>query len=237
MKKFISIIILSLFLFGNAQTNEDVAKIIENCADNAQLREDNKFIENYRLEYGLQNEIKITSENLESNKRMIVFLEEEIDLIENKWDDEEKFFKDHYNEYLSSGLLNKNVSYLSLFSDKWLKTITGDLRYQDRYRKKIMSNYFVNKDFTYREILKALDDNRRWVKEKEDRINYWKTEKGKNEFNLKLNNKVNLLKKSISSSKKKELKDKLNNSDYVELFKLCEQARMESPILFDTKFK
>jgi len=237
MKKFISIIILSLFLFGNAQTNEDVAKIIENCADNAQLKEDNKFIENYRLEYGLQNEIKITSENLESNKRMIVFLEEEIDLIENKWDDEEKFFKDHYNEYLSSGLLNKNVSYLSLFSDKWLKTITGDLRYQDRYRKKIMSNYFVNKDFTHREILKALDDNKRWAKEKEDRINYWKTEKGKNEFNLKLNNKVNHLKKSISSSKKKELKDKLNNSDYVELFKLCEQARMESPILFDTKFK
>ena len=237
MKKFISIIILSLFLFGKAQTNEDVAKIIENCADNAQLREDNKFIENYRLEYGLQNEIKITSENLESNKRMIVFLEEEIDLIENKWDDEEKFFKDHYNEYLSSGLLNKNVSYLSLFSDKWLKTITGELRYQDRYRKKIMSNYFVNKDFTHREILKALDDNKRWAKEKEDRINYWKTEKGKNEFNLKLNNKVNLLKKSISSSKKKELKDKLNNSDYVELFKLCEQARMESPILFDTKFK
>lgn len=237
MKKFISIIILSLFLFGNAQTNEDVAKIIENCADNAQLKEDNKFIENYRLEYGLQNEIKITSENLESNKRMIVFLEEEIDLIENKWDDKEKFFKDHYNEYLSSGLLNKNVSYLSLFSDKWLKTITGDLRYQDRYRKKIMSNYFVNKDFTYREILKALDDNKRWAKEKEDRINYWKTEKGKNEFNLKLNNKVNHLKKSISSSKQKELKNKLNNSDYVELFKLCEQVRMESPILFDTKFK
>jgi hypothetical protein len=237
MKKLLGIMVLGLFFYESAHSNEDVAKIIENCADNAQLKEDHKFIENYRLEYGLQNEIKITSENLESNKRMIVFLEEEIDLIENKWDDEEKFFKDHYNEYLSSGLLNKNVSYLSLFSDKWLKTITGELRYQDRYRKKIMSNYFVNKDFTYREILKALDDNRRWVKEKEDRINYWKTEKGKNEFNLKLNNKVNLLKKSISSSKKKELKDKLNNSDYVELFKLCEQARMESPILFDTKFK
>ena len=237
MKNLIlTILVLSLFC-GNVVANEDVAKIIENCADNAQLKQDNKFIENYRLEYGLQNEIKITLENLESNKRMIVFLEEEIDLIENKWDYEKKFFEDNYNEYLSSGLLNKDLPYLSLFSDKWLKTITGELRYQDRYRKKIMSNYFVNKDFTYREIQKALDDNKRWVIEKENRINYWKTEKGKNEFNMKLDDKINHLKKSFKLSKNRMLKDKLNNSDYVELFKICEQARMESPVLFDTKFK
>ena len=94
--------------------------------------------------------------------------------------------------------------------------------------------------------MSALEDNKRRQKEKRERFEYLLTNKGQNELNTKLRknaeNTVSFFKSIIKLDLTEKIKtdkftDALGSFSYVDFFRICETARMESPILFDTRFK
>lgn len=243
IKKLFLTILFTLFLSGGASADKDIAKIIENCADRQVQKKEIEFLEKYKAAYDLEAEFIYLTNTLQIYERWIKFLENEIEVLNNDWDKNYAFYLEHKNEY--EGISN-NLPYLTRFSDKYLENITGDLLKQDTYRKKVGSTYFLDKEITRKQLNKALSDNKRWLEEKKSRIDYLLTPDGENEFNNKL--KINMLSisKEFQLIRKQNLTKKIDKNEYefggskfsyVDFFKICESARMESPILFDTKFK
>ena len=244
MKKlFSTILVLGFLLSGNAFSDEDVAKTIERCADHLVKHEEAKLLEDYKAAYDLEAEMIFLTNSLQDIERWIKFLKNELDVLDKEWDQNYAFYQKHLDEYKD---IKNDRTYLSRFNDKYLKNITGDLLYQDSYRKKIGSTYFLNRDITRKQIKKALDDNERWDKEKKERVNYLLTPEGEKEFNAKLKVKMLKIKHDFKTLRKQELIKKIEDNkydyltssfSYVEFFKICETARMGNPILFNTKFK
>jgi predicted RNA-binding protein with RPS1 domain len=165
--------------------------------------------------------------------------------LDANWDAHKKFYLENLESYKTQGLLSDRP-YLSRINDKYLKNITGELLEQDRLRGKLISTYFVDKEITTKQILSALEDNKRRQKEKRERFEYLLTNKGQNELNAKLRknaeNTVSLFKSIIKLDVTEKIKtdkftDALGSFSYVDFFRICETARMESPILFDTRFR
>lgn len=227
---------LGLLFSGNSYSNIDVVKKIENCTDNAWAKEEKKFIQKYLSDYSYEAEIKYNNERLVAHKRWVKFLLEEKELLK-KWDEYKEEWYLPQLEQLKKQKLVLDVPYLSRINDKYLETITGDLLTQDRFRKKYISNYFFDKNKTTKQIDKALNDNIRWSKEKEDKIDYLNSDTGRKEYKNNLDKKIKSIKASHIAWKKRDLKQKLKETEYTEFFKICEKARMESPILFDIKFE
>ena len=245
MKKLIFTILFTLFLSGGASADKEIAKVIENCADRLVQKEEIEILEKYKAVYDLEAQFIYLNNTLQIHERWINFLENEIEVLNNDWDKNYAFYLEHNNEYEDLGISN-NLPYLSRFSDKYLKEITGNLLKEDSYRKKVGSTYFLDKEITRKQLNKALSDNNRWLEEKKSRIDYLLTPKGENEFNNKLKTKMLSISKEFQLIREQNLTEKINKNEYefggskfsyVDFFKICESARMESPILFDTKFK
>ncbi|MDA7733657.1 hypothetical protein N8841_04130 [Candidatus Pelagibacter sp.] len=247
MRKLLSIIILNLYLsvVAIADDTSNAMRVLENCADEQIEKKLLKVLDEYKENFGIEAEIKFIQKSLEKIDRWIVFLEKEVELLDTNWDAHKKFYLENLESYKTQGLLSDRP-YLSRINDKYLKTITGKLLEQDRLRGKLISTYFVDKEITTKQILSALEDNKRWQKEKREKIKYLLTNKGENELNAKLRknaeNTVSLFKSIIKLDVTEKIKtdkftDALGSFSYVDFFRICETARMESPILFDTRFK
>jgi len=236
MKKLLGILVIGLLWSVTAYSNSDVVKKIENCTDNAWSKKQKKFIQDYLRDYSYEAEIKYNQESLVIHKRWVKFLLEEKELLK-KWDEYKEEWYLPQLEQLKKQKLVLDVPYLSRINDKYLETITGDLLTRDRFRKKYISNYFFDKNKTTKQIDKALSDRMRWSKEKEEKISYLKSDKGMKEFKINLDKKIKNIRNSHTEWKKRDLKIKLKENEYTELFKICEKARAESPILFDVKFE
>ena len=247
MRKLLSIIILNLYLsvVAIADDTKNAMRVLENCADEQIEKKLLKVLDEYKENFGIEAEIKFIQQSLEKIDRWIVFLEKEVELLDTNWDAHKKFYLENLESYKTQGLLSDRP-YLSRINDKYLKNITGELLEQDRLRGKLISTYFVDKEITTKQILSALEDNKRWQKEKREKIKYLLTNKGENELNAKLRknaeNTVSLFKSIIKLDVTEKIKtdkftDALGSFSYVDFFRICETARMESPILFDTRFK
>jgi hypothetical protein len=245
IKKFILAILFTLVLSGGASADKEIAKVIENCADRLVQKEEIEILEKYKAAYDLEAQFIYLNNTLQIHERWINFLENEIEVLNNDWDKNYAFYLEHKNEYEDLGISN-NLPYLSRFSDKYLKEITGNLLKEDSYRKKVGSTYFLDKEITRKQLNKALSDNNRWLEEKKSRIDYLLTPKGENEFNNKLKKRMLSISNEFQLIREQNLTEKINKNEYefgkskfsyVDFFKICESARMESPILFDTKFK
>jgi len=245
MKKVLIIILFILGLTEVVKADKDIAKAIENCADRLVQKEEIEILEKYKAAYDLEAQFIYLNNTLQIHERWTNFLENEIEVLNNDWDKNYAFYLEHKKEYEDLGISN-NLPYLSKFSDKYLKEITGDLLKQDSYRKKVGSTYFLDKEITRKQLNKALSDNNRWLEEKKSRIDYLLTPKGENEFNNKLKKRMLSISKEFQLIREQNLTEKINKNEYefvgskfsyVDFFKICESARMESPILFDTKFK
>jgi len=245
MKKVLIIILFILGLTEVVKADKDIAKAIENCADRLVQKEEIEILEKYKAAYDLEAQFIYLNNTLQIHERWINFLENEIEVLNNDWDKNYAFYLEHKNEYEDLGISN-NLPYLSRFSDKYLKEITGNLLKEDSYRKKVGSTYFLDKEITRKQLNKALSDNNRWLEEKKSRIDYLLTPKGENEFNNKLKKRMLSISKEFQLIREQNLTEKINKNEYefvgskfsyVDFFKICESARMESPILFDTKFK
>jgi hypothetical protein len=247
MRKLLSIIILNLYfsMVAIADETKNAMNVLENCADEQIEKKLLKVLDEYKDNFGVDAEIKFIQKSLEEIDRWIVFLEKEVELLDANWDAHKKFYLENIESYKIQGLLS-NKTYLSKINNNYLKNITGELLEQDRLRKKFISTYFVDKEITTKQILSALEDNRRWQKEKRERFEYLLTNKGQNELNAKLRKKgentVSLFQSIINLDVTEKIKTNnftyaLGSFSYVDFFRLCETARMESPILFDTRFK
>jgi hypothetical protein len=244
MKKLLAIVVLGLLL-TNCDRSNKVSRIIENCADNLVKKEEIKILDKYKASNDLKAEIIFLTKSLQEIERWINFLENEIEILDTKWDQNYAFYLKHLDEYKRIGI-SDDFPYLKLFNDKYLKNITGELLRNDSYRKKVGSTYFRDKNTTRRQLLKALNNNKRWDEEKKARIDYLLTPEGEKEFNDKLIVNMNMLSTPLKKFRKQKLtkkiqEDKINFSSssfsYVNFFKICETARKENPILFDAKFK
>lgn len=224
-KKHLLSIILILFFYQI--TNADPIIKIQKCADQKVTEEHVNFLSNWGSLNKFQELIEMHSINMKSHNSIVKILESELSYLEKV--DFSKL-QNEYSRYISE------VPYLKILLGTYSLDVVWDdvskTEENSSLNKKINSDYFKDYSVTKKKIEDRLKTHKVRLAEEMEEIEKLKS-MGKDEYNIKFNETINLKKKNLEDLLKNSIEEKLQNKIYKLYFLKCERERVTAPISFD----